>query len=516
MNTEQRNIECRSLAMTGFNMDSLGNRTGSQTLRDGTVSFTVDSSTNRYTGIGGNNIYHDDAGNMILDKDSYVYYYDYENRIVKIKDQFNNDVAEMDYDALGRRIRVIDKSADPDVTTLYYYNPEWQVLAEYNGAGAQQRYFIYGNYIDEPLVMNDGTDDYYYAQDHLYSTVALIDDGGTVVERYEYDAYGKVQILSTNYALRTTSLYGNPYAFTGRRLDILDDGNKKIYYYRERYYGPYMARFFQPDPIGYVDGMNLYEYVRGHCVVATDPWGYEIFDNLVNHAYEKDGLPPEDGDWAHGEWNEETPSMALRMQLGIIKAAGLINAVGGDVFGWHDAARHLKHYLWNTGTHLEMDFRRMLIETPMTRDSDFIHAVNDAMSEAERLNAGVEDGKGYKIVQKGYHLAQAVGNTNWYLAVKTYWPWGSATVRKKDCCYNMNLTLHLRDNYEFKNDNNAGGLVTDGDMWMLNHYGISRHFKLRGEVNFDIRWHKGQRIEKHHTLALVNGGDVWLSWDCLN
>ena len=33
-----------------FTMDALGNRTGDQTLRDdGTVSFTVDSGTNRYS-----------------------------------------------------------------------------------------------------------------------------------------------------------------------------------------------------------------------------------------------------------------------------------------------------------------------------------------------------------------------------------------------------------------------------------------------------------------------------------
>ena len=38
--------------------------------------------------------------------------------------------------------------------------------------------------------MNDGTDDYYYLHDHLYSPVALLDDTGAVVERCEYDAYG--------------------------------------------------------------------------------------------------------------------------------------------------------------------------------------------------------------------------------------------------------------------------------------------------------------------------------------
>jgi len=79
---------------------------------------------------------------------------------------------------------------------------EWQVLAEYDGAGELQHYFIYGNYIDEPLVMSDGADDYYYVQDHLYSTVALIgyvDSAWVVVERYEYDAYGKMTRLDPDF-----------------------------------------------------------------------------------------------------------------------------------------------------------------------------------------------------------------------------------------------------------------------------------------------------------------------------
>jgi len=42
---------------------AFGNRTGNQVLRsDGTVNFTVQSSTNRYTAIGGHSISHDDAG----------------------------------------------------------------------------------------------------------------------------------------------------------------------------------------------------------------------------------------------------------------------------------------------------------------------------------------------------------------------------------------------------------------------------------------------------------------------
>jgi RHS repeat-associated protein len=277
-----------------FVMDALGNRTGDQILRaDGTVNFTVDSLTNRYASVGGNSLTHDDAGNLTTDRQGYVYFYDYENRVVEIEDSSSNDVAEYAYDALGRRIRMIDKAAEPDIATLYYYNPDWQVLAEYDGSNNLQRYYIYGNYIDEPLIMNDGTDDYYYGHDHLYSTAVLIEDGGGVVERYEYDAYGTTLIMDASYNPRTMTLYGNPYGFTGRHLDIFDNGNQELNHLRHRETDPYMGRFLQQDPRGinpagwavntfavrdqYRIALNLYEYIRSSPDGATDPYGLYEF-----------------------------------------------------------------------------------------------------------------------------------------------------------------------------------------------------------------------------------------------
>ena len=60
----------------------------------------------------------DIAGNLTTDHSDYEYEYDYENRIVKIKEG-NNDRAEFAYDALGRRICKIDSVASE--TMVYYY-----------------------------------------------------------------------------------------------------------------------------------------------------------------------------------------------------------------------------------------------------------------------------------------------------------------------------------------------------------------------------------------------------------
>jgi|GEM_PF-5436076 len=80
--------------------------------------------------------------------------------------------------------------------------------------------------------MKVDANDYYYVHDHLYSPAVLAGSSGTVFERYEYDAYGNCYVLEPNFAPDPDgeSDYGNPYLFTGRRVDILDSGSLKIQY----------------------------------------------------------------------------------------------------------------------------------------------------------------------------------------------------------------------------------------------------------------------------------------------
>ncbi len=65
-------------------------------------------------------------------------------------------------------------------------------------------------------------------------------------------------------------MVGNPYLFTGRRWD----NETGLYYYRARYYDTGIKRFLQPDPIGYLGGMNLYAYVGNDPVNWVDTMGF--------------------------------------------------------------------------------------------------------------------------------------------------------------------------------------------------------------------------------------------------
>ena len=112
---------------------------------------------------------------------------------------------------------------------------------------------------------------------------------GTVFERYEYDSYGNCSIYDASYIPRSSSLYGNSYLFTGRRLDTLDSGSLKIQYNRNRYYDNDTGRWLTHDPLGitpnpqkpnrfdvigqYKDGLSLCEYVGSNPINKVDSLG---------------------------------------------------------------------------------------------------------------------------------------------------------------------------------------------------------------------------------------------------
>ena len=95
--------------------------------------------------------------------------------------------------------------------------------------------------------------------------IALTDEfTGAIVsgadESYAYGPFGPSDEVSGA---------GNPYRFTGRRLD----DETGFYHYRARVYSVALGRFLQPDPAGFADGLNLYAYVANDPMNFIDPMG---------------------------------------------------------------------------------------------------------------------------------------------------------------------------------------------------------------------------------------------------
>ena len=99
--------------------------------------------------------------------------------------------------------------------------------------------------------------------DHLGSVRQLVGQTKAPLARYDYAPYGE---LSRSAGLPLTVGY------TGHRWDQAVGQ----YFAPFRYYNPKTARWNMRDPLGFVDGPNVYAYVAGNPVNRMDPTGLII------------------------------------------------------------------------------------------------------------------------------------------------------------------------------------------------------------------------------------------------
>ena len=251
------------LKQVQYNMDALGNRT--TITANGVATNYTANNMNAYTTITGGenmNLQYDDNGNMTSDG-THTYQYNYNNRLISVD---NGTTATYKYDALNRRIQKTVVSTGS--TTNYYYSGD-QAIEERNANNTVMATYIFGISVDDVLQMQRGNNTYYYHKNHLGSVVALTDNNGNLVERYEYDPYGKPSFFDANDNALEQSAIGNSILFTGRDYDY----ETGLYYYRARMMFSMIGRFMQHDPLTYKDSYNLYQYVTDNPCRYIDPYG---------------------------------------------------------------------------------------------------------------------------------------------------------------------------------------------------------------------------------------------------
>ena len=260
---------------TQYSLDPVGN--WNVKTKDTIPELRTHNAVNELTAINAAPLAYDNSGNLTEDT-LYRYAYDEENRLMAVTRKSDAAlVGHYLYDALARRVQKIANPAGTATTTRYCYDSA-RIVEEQSASGATQATYVYGNYIDEVLNMDRSAVQYFYHQNALWSVEAITDGTASVVERYGYDAYGLPAVtngagvaVAPNAWGTAHSAIGNPWMFTGRQ----DDEETGLYFYRARYYDPGKGRFLQRDPLGYMDGLNLYEYVRSNPINKVDPSGLE-------------------------------------------------------------------------------------------------------------------------------------------------------------------------------------------------------------------------------------------------
>ena len=183
-----------------YNYDAAWNRT---TMVNGGTEEYLSNERNQYTEVDGVEFDYDLNGNLTTDGPQ-TYYYDCENQLTKVvRNSDGATLGEYKYDPFGKRIQ--KEVEGGSIVNYVYDHTSYQVLAEYEDDGGGfdlARSFIYGVGIDEPLMMVQDEEQYFYYRDGLGSVTNLTSSTVSTDLTYNYSLYGDFSQSGT--------LSGNP------------------------------------------------------------------------------------------------------------------------------------------------------------------------------------------------------------------------------------------------------------------------------------------------------------------
>lgn len=144
----------------------------------------------------------------------------------------------------------------------------------------------------------------YQFGNHLGSSSLELDEAARVISYEEYAPYGSTTYQAVRHEIETPKRY----RYTGKERDE----ESGLYYHGARYYAPWLARWTAADPIGLIDGPNLYRYSRNCPVVLNDPDGTEPPDPRQYPNYEEFSAAapsPYSNEYLQEVWQQAHPTV---------------------------------------------------------------------------------------------------------------------------------------------------------------------------------------------------------------
>jgi RHS repeat-associated protein len=197
----------------------------------------------------------------------------------------NGYKAFYNYDGGGQRVRKITINGTTKKERIYLGGVER--YREYSGTTLKEETWtvhIDGiAQVDTKTIDNGNTTTSpplvrYQYSDHLGSATLETNEDAELISYEEYHPYG-----TTAY-----STYVNSHRYSTKRFRFTNkerDDETGLYYFGVRYYAAWLGRWTSSDPGDFIDGLNLYRYVRNSPVNLTDPDGMSPDESDSNQEF---------------------------------------------------------------------------------------------------------------------------------------------------------------------------------------------------------------------------------------
>jgi len=213
------------------------------------------------------------------------------DQLVEVRDQATNSLIQRNaYDGLFRRTTC----TLADSTVIHqYYNDQWKLIEERKDASTDPLNVYYwgarpGHRDD--LIRRDrdtdgnGTlDETLWCLMDYFDPIAILNNTGSVLERYTYSAFGVPLILAPDYSTRSSSAFDWGFLFHGQFTDA-ETGYQNYGY---RYYSSNIGQWIGRDAISENGGENLFSISENSLPNLTDLLGLFSVTDILDSGKDK-------------------------------------------------------------------------------------------------------------------------------------------------------------------------------------------------------------------------------------
>ena len=216
----------------------------------------------KLTKINNDNITYDESGNPLSYRDGMSFIWQNGRQLASLQTEDNSVTYK--YDSNGMRTQKTDNNG----TTYYYYDSNKNLIGLTKGNDTLL--FYYDSDANVTSFKYNGTM-YYYIKNLQGDIVKIIDQAGTEVAGYVYDAWGTIHSQTGDPNIRRL----NPFRYRG----YVYDEETSLYYLQSRYYDPFSGRFLNADDTAFIGATgtvlscNLFTYCENNSIKYTDKTG---------------------------------------------------------------------------------------------------------------------------------------------------------------------------------------------------------------------------------------------------